>query len=79
MRQVLEAVYEQGVLRPLQKPELAEHQRVWIELRDTPAASVDARRELEAWGEVYAGLTEEEIAKVESIALDRSHFLTRKP
>ncbi len=75
MTRTLEAIYEQGVLRPIEDPGLTEHQRVVLELRELP--SDDADRQLDAWHEVYEGLSEDQLAEVEAIALDRSNFLAR--
>jgi predicted DNA-binding antitoxin AbrB/MazE fold protein len=72
MTRVLEAVFEGGVLRPLEDPGLEEHQRVVVEIR-LPTESA-ATSKLEGWHRVYEGLSEAEIAEVEAIALDRSHF-----
>jgi predicted DNA-binding antitoxin AbrB/MazE fold protein len=68
----LEAVYEGGVLKPLEDPGLEEHQRVLLEIRTEPQEAMAST--LEAWQQVYEGLSEEEIAEVEAIALDRGHF-----
>jgi hypothetical protein len=61
------------MLRPLQDPGLEEHQRVLLEILTEPREK--ASSVLEAWHQVYAGLSEEAIAEVEAIALDRNHFL----
>jgi predicted DNA-binding antitoxin AbrB/MazE fold protein len=76
MTKVLEAVYEDGVLKPLADPGLTEHQRVLLEIR-LPSEST-AEAEIKAWQRVYEGLSDAEIADVEAITLDRSHFF-RKP
>lgn len=73
MTLVLEAIYEDGVLKPLEDPQLAEHQRVVLEIRDPAEQGVGAS-ELAAWQEVFSGLSSEEVAEVEAIALDRSQF-----
>jgi len=70
---LLEAIYENGVLKPLQEPNLKEHQRVLLEIRGEPPS--DASTVLRDWQRVYEGLSEDEIAAVEAIALDRDHFL----
>jgi len=70
--QVLEAIYEGGVLKPLEDPGLREHQRVILEIRTDPGDS--AQTLLSAWQQVYEGLSDAEVAEVEAIALDRSHF-----
>ena len=72
MTRVLEAVFEDGVLKPLIDPGLAEHQRVIVEIR--LASETSAESQLEEWHRVYEGLSEAEITEVEAIALDRSHF-----
>lgn len=77
MEQVLEAIYSDGVLKPLEKLDLRENQRVRI-IVSVPDAE-DVERSLQAWHEVYAGLSAEEIAVVEQIALDRTHFMDGQP
>ena len=69
---ILKAVYEDGVLRPLEHPGLEEHQRVLLEIRNEPQEP--ASSPLAGWHRVYEGLSENEIAEVEAIALDRSRF-----
>jgi hypothetical protein len=34
---------------------------------------------LEAWHQVYEGLTDEEIRQIEALALDRRHFMWQAP
>lgn len=77
MTKILEAVYEDGVLKPLADPRLTDHQRVIVEIRlpDEP----DVASDLGAWQRVYEGLSESDIAEVEAIVLDRSHFSRREP
>lgn len=72
MTRVLQAVYEGGVLRPLEDPGLEEHQRVLLEIRIEPRPGGSPA--LEAWHQVYEGLSDDEIAEVEAIALDRGPF-----
>jgi predicted DNA-binding antitoxin AbrB/MazE fold protein len=74
---ILEAVYEDGVLRPLEDPGLQEHQRVLLEIRFEPREQASSA--LEAWHQVYEGLSADEIAEVEAMALDRSRFSRDKP
>jgi predicted DNA-binding antitoxin AbrB/MazE fold protein len=76
MTRILEAVYEDGVLKPLTDPCLTEHQRVIVEIRLSSESSVES--ELEGWHRVYEGLSDAEVAEVEKIALDRSRFF-REP
>ena len=72
----LEAVYRRGVLKPLKPLGLPENQQVLITLR-LPAAE-KPEDVLAAWQGVYAGLSAMEVAAVESIALDRSHFMPQR-
>lgn len=72
MSLIFEAIYENGVLKPLQDPGLSEHERVVVNVER--AEEEDASTQLAAWREVYSGLSENDIAEVEATALDRSHF-----
>jgi len=76
MGQLLEAIYENGVLRPLEKPDLTEHQRVLLELVGS-RTDEDVEEYLGLCHKVYEGLSDEDVAEVEAIALDRSRFRTR--
>jgi predicted DNA-binding antitoxin AbrB/MazE fold protein len=72
MNRVAEAIYEGGVLRPLEELDLPEYQRVLIEIRLPADSTPDSR--LAEWHRVYEGLSDAEIAEVETIVLDRGHF-----
>jgi len=76
MERVVEAVYENGVLTPLESLDLPERQRLVITIR-IPVTE-DPDQALEAWHQVYEGLSEEEIVEIESIALRRNHFMRRE-
>lgn len=73
MSRFIEAVYEDGVLKPLEDPGLREHEHILLELR--PLGRQDAGSYLAGWQRVYEGLSEAEIDEVEAIAFDRTHFL----
>lgn len=73
MSRVVEAVYEDGALKPLEDLGLDEHQRVEIVLRIL--SKPEAGSQLSAWQAVYEGMTPSEIDEVEAIALDRSGFM----
>lgn len=74
---VFEALYEDGVLKPLKDPGLPEHRRFSVQVEEL--AATEASSELDAWHEVYEGLSEEDIAAVEAMALDRSRFSRNQP
>lgn len=69
MTRILEAIYRDSVFRPLEDPGLEENQRVLLEIRTE--SREDNSAEIAAWHRVYEGLSEDEIAEIEAIALDR--------
>ncbi|MGF1471651.1 MAG: antitoxin family protein [Rubrobacteraceae bacterium] len=78
MAQALEAVFEDGKFRLLEKPVFplrdGQHVRLTVETETT------LEDVLELAGQVYAGLSEEEVDDVERIALDRRAFFSdREP
>jgi len=77
MGRVVDAIYEQGMLKPLEALDLSEHQRVRLIIHEPPAESPDDA--LDAWQGVYDGLTDEDIAQIEALACDRSHFMRQEP
>jgi predicted DNA-binding antitoxin AbrB/MazE fold protein len=72
MRQTIKARYHDGVLQPLEPLALADDAEVQVTV-DTEMA-VSAEEILRQAARVYQGLTAEDIAHVEAIALDRQHF-----
>lgn len=72
MQQVVEAVYENGVLRPLASLKLSEGQEVRLIIRSVDELASDKMLELAA--EVYEGFSDEEIRDIEKIAFDRQTF-----
>ena len=73
MQRTVSAVYEDGVLKPLEALDLPEHQRVEITIAVPPTESADEA--FAAWSAVYDGLSSDDLAEVERIALDRSRFM----
>ncbi len=70
-----EAVYENGVFRPLAAPpNVAEGQRVRLTVEPGPQQDV-----LELAAKVYEGLSEEQIDEIEKIILDRGDFFGGRP
>jgi predicted DNA-binding antitoxin AbrB/MazE fold protein len=76
MNRILEAIYENGVLKPLKSLKLPEHQKVTLTIQLPPVENPD--QELESWHQVFAGLSDKDIQEIESIALDRSHFMAQE-
>lgn len=77
MVRVVEAVYKGGVLKPLADPGLPEHQRVVLEIHVPGQA--DAESCLQAWRQVYEGLSDDDVTEIEKIALGRSQFFRPGP
>jgi len=76
MRQTIKARYHDGVLQPLEPLALADDAEVQVTVDTEMAVSAEEILRRAAW--VYQGLTAEDIAHVEAIALDRQHFF-REP
>jgi predicted DNA-binding antitoxin AbrB/MazE fold protein len=77
MARVIDAIYENGTLKPLEALDLPAHQRVRITIHEPTIESPDET--LEAWHQVYEGGAAEDIAQIEAIALDRSRFMRQEP
>ncbi len=73
MERIVEALYENGVLTPLQPLDLPDHQRVTIRVQ-VPGELVDPDA-LSGWRRVYEGLAENELDAIEEIMLDRAGFM----
>ena len=73
MARVIEAVYESGVLTPLEPLDLPEHQRVILTIQVPVLENAEAM--LRAWQQIYEGLPEQDLVEIERIARDRSHFM----
>ena len=75
MKQTIDAVYENGALRPLQAGALVmpEGQRVRITINDEVEPEA-----LRLATHVYDGLSDEEVNEIERIALDRNDFFGTK-
>jgi predicted DNA-binding antitoxin AbrB/MazE fold protein len=73
MEQIVEALYENGVLTPLQPLDLPDHQRVTISVR-VPGEPADPEG-LSGWRGVYEGVAENELDAIEAIILDRAAFM----
>lgn len=73
MKATIEAVFEDGVFKPVQRPEIPEGEHVQLTVETTAGTGEDP---LELAARVYRGLQPEEIDEIERMALDRSHFFT---
>ncbi len=78
MTQTIEAVYQNGMFRPIGtiSPELADGETVSLTVTEKRLSPDEM---LALAGEVYDGLSDEEINDIEQIALDRSRFFDERP
>ena len=79
MTSTVEAVFEDGVFRPLDAVALSEGQAVVLSVKPVGMSRRQAAECLAQWHAVYEGLSEQDIDEIERIALDRSRFLNRPP
>lgn len=78
MTQTIEAVYQNGIFRPLGNvsADFAEGEAVSLTVTERRLSPEEM---LELAGRVYEGLSDEEIAEIERVALDRSRFFDERP
>ena len=69
MKNTFEAVFEDGVFKPVQRPEIPEGEHVQLTVETTEPAGGEDPLELAA--RVYRGLQPEEIDEIERIAFRR--------
>ena len=72
MSKVIEAVFDKGAFKPLQAPDLPDGQHVRLVVQTRSPEEI-----LRLAAEVYQGLSQEDIAEIERVALDRGHFFSR--
>ena len=77
MQKTFDAIYENGVFRPLQPPEIRDGQHVQLVVRETSKESPEDLLVLAA--QVYQGLSESLIDDIERIALSRRAFFGEGP
>jgi len=76
LKQTLDAVYENGVFKPSLPLNLPEGQHVRLEM-ETPSEE-NPEDLLELAGQVYDGLSNQQIEEIEQIALDRREFFRNR-
>ena len=72
MKETIEAIYEKGVFRPLETPDISEGLKVRLEVETLAESGVDDLLELAA--KVYSNLSDEQIDEIEQIAFDRNEL-----
>lgn len=71
MSKTIEAIFEEGVLKPVSPLDIPEHKKVTLIIEDELEGPVDI---LSLASLVYNGLSPKDIEDIEKAALDRSHF-----
>jgi predicted DNA-binding antitoxin AbrB/MazE fold protein len=74
VKSTVEAIFEDGVFKPVERPEIPEGEHVQLTVETT--ARPEQEDPLELAARVYQGLRPEEVDEIERIALDRSQFFT---
>ena len=77
MKGIVEAVFEDGVFRPVRRPNLPEGERVRLTVESVGEASTDDILELAA--RVYEGLSPRDIDEIEEMARHRAFFTDVEP
>lgn len=71
MPKTIEAIFEEGVLKPVTPLNISEHKKVTVIIEDEQGESTDI---LSLSSMVYNGLSPKDIEEIEKLALDRSRF-----
>lgn len=71
MPKTIEAIFEEGVLKPVSPLDIPEHKKVTLTIEDELEGPSDI---LSLASLVYNGLSPKDIEDIEKAALDRSHF-----
>ena len=76
MSQIIYAIYEEGVLKPLEPLNLREHARIQIQISMKEEPQQQAEEILALARASCEGLSEEELAIIESAKLDGTNFFS---
>lgn len=71
MTKTIEAIFENGVFKPTSPPDISEHKRVTLIIKENNEETPDI---LSLASTVYDDLSQSDIEDIEKIALDRSRF-----
>ncbi len=71
MYKSVEAIYEDGVLKPVAPLNIPEHKKIRLTLEGEPEESSEI---LNLASKVYNDLSLKDIKEIEKIAFDRNHF-----
>ena len=74
MTQVVSAIYEGGVLKPLDPVDLKEHDKVYLTIEVEGERKKKVEEILELAAKCFEELSEEEISIIESVRLNEAFF-----
>jgi len=77
MTKKVDAVYEDGAFRPIENSALSLKDGTRVRLTVEQVTDAPEPDVLRLAAEVYAGLSEEDVAEIERIATERGSFFTR--
>ena len=78
MTKTIDAIYENGVLRPLEPVDMEEHTRVRITLEVEAERKKKIEEILELAWKSYEGLSEEQISIMENARLSKTLFFPKR-
>ena len=78
MTRTIDAIYENGVLRPLEPVDIKEHTRIRITLEIEAERQKKIEEILELAWKSYEGLSEEQISIMESARFSKTLFLPKR-
>jgi len=76
MTRNLDAIYENGVFRPIGDADIALSNGARVRLSVEPCPQDAGSSVLDLGAKVYAGLSDEDVTEIERIATDRTHFFS---
>ncbi|MEW6357637.1 MAG: antitoxin family protein [Planctomycetota bacterium] len=71
MKETIDAIYRDGVFKPMRRPKISEGQKVRMQVEEVSVSRVNL---LKLAAQVYEGLSEDQINEIEQIALNRRNF-----
>jgi predicted DNA-binding antitoxin AbrB/MazE fold protein len=77
MTKDVDAVYENGAFRPTSDAAITLRDGTRVRLTVEPVSENAEENVLDLASKVYAGLSDEEVADIERIATDRTHFFSQ--
>jgi len=78
MSQIISAIYEEGVLKPLELVDLKEHTKVYLTIEVEEERKKKIEEILELASKCFEGLSDEEISIMESARLNKTLFFPER-